>query len=115
MGQPPAIESSTSAGAAREPAPTISSDTGASSRCRWRTAGPARRREAWVFENNDRPLALIPLAFWRSHLRRLPVRMVGVLDSPDTPFLELPAIGPMEDVVETFLTRLQQTGGWDLL
>jgi len=83
--------------------------------CCWRTAGPDRRREAWVIENSSGPVALLPLAYWQGRLRSLPVRMLGVLESPDTPFVELPALGPLEDVIETFLARLREKGGWDIL
>jgi len=83
--------------------------------CCWRTAGPDRRREAWLFENSHRLMAIVPLASWRTSVRSLPVRVLGVLDSPDTPFVEFPSVGPIEEVVETFLATLREKGGWDVL
>src|SRR5262249_5198080 len=83
--------------------------------CCWRTAGPDRRRETWVFEDNHRLIALLLLASWRTRFHSLPVRVVGILDSPDTPFIEFPAVGPLEEVVETFLNTLRERRDWDVL
>jgi CelD/BcsL family acetyltransferase involved in cellulose biosynthesis len=82
--------------------------------CCWRTAGPDRRRELWVVEDTCGPLALIPLTRWRSHRWGAPVRMLSFLESPDTPFADIPMAQPSEEVMRTFLDALRARAGWDV-
>lgn len=83
--------------------------------CCWRTAGPRRQREVWIVEDDAGPLAFVPLVRWRTTVRGLPVRVLRFLDSPDTPFVDLPAVGRGEDVIATVLDTLATDGEWDLL
>jgi CelD/BcsL family acetyltransferase involved in cellulose biosynthesis len=96
----------------RQTSPFLSHDWFA---CCWRTAGPTREREVWLLEDSAGPLAFVPLMRWRQRLRGLPVRMVGLLDSPDTPFIDLPAAGAREEIVAGFLRVFRERGDWDVL
>jgi CelD/BcsL family acetyltransferase involved in cellulose biosynthesis len=82
--------------------------------CCWRTAGPNRRREVWVVEDTTGPLAFIPLVRQHARVRGLPVRVLGFLESPDTPFTDVPVAGELEAVMGTFLTSLRDRRDWDL-
>lgn len=83
--------------------------------CCWRRVGASRRPEALVAEDTTGPMGLVPLAYWRGRLHRMPVRFVGVLDSPDTPFVDWLTVGRPEPVVEAVLSDLANRGGWDVL
>lgn len=83
--------------------------------CCWRTAGPNRPREVWVLEDAAGPMALIPLVRWRARVRGLPVRMLGFLGSPDTPFADFPVAGGLDDVIGAFLEALAARRDWDVL
>jgi len=98
--------------ASGQPSPFLSHDWFA---CCWRTAGPDRRRELWVIEDDAAPLALIPLTLTRATMRGLPVRRLGILDSPDTPVFDFVVTGRVDEVVATFLRFLRSRRDWDLL
>jgi CelD/BcsL family acetyltransferase involved in cellulose biosynthesis len=83
--------------------------------CCWRTAGPNRRREAWLLEDTAGLLAIVPLVRSYVRVRQLPVRMLSVLASPDTPFADFPAAGRQEEVIATFLDALRARRDWDVL
>jgi CelD/BcsL family acetyltransferase involved in cellulose biosynthesis len=83
--------------------------------CCWRTAGPDRRRELWLIEDDAAPLAFIPLTLTRTDIRGLPVRRLGILDSPDTPLFDAVSTGHADEIVETFLRFLRSRRDWDLL
>ncbi len=83
--------------------------------CCWRTAGPNRRREVWLLEDSAGPVALIPLVRWKTRIRGVPVRMVGFLDSPDTPFADFPVAGALDEAIGAFLALLQSRRDWDVL
>jgi CelD/BcsL family acetyltransferase involved in cellulose biosynthesis len=83
--------------------------------CCWRTAGPERQREVGLVEDASGPGALLPLMRWKARVRGLPVRMVGLLDSPDTPFADFPVAGAFEEVIGTFLDSLRERRDWDVL
>src|SRR5262249_46764481 len=76
---------------------------------------PTREREVWLLEDSAGPLAFVPLMRWRRRLRGLPVRMVGFLDSPDTPFVDLPAAAPPQEIVGAFVKVFRQRGDWDVV
>ena len=82
--------------------------------CCWRTAGPDRHREVWLLEDSAGPVALVPLARWQARRRGLPVRMVGFLDSPDTPFIELPIAGALDETIAAFVSHLRERRDWDV-
>jgi CelD/BcsL family acetyltransferase involved in cellulose biosynthesis len=83
--------------------------------CCWRTAGPNRRRELWLIEDVVGPVALIPLVYSREKIHGLPARHLRFLDSPDTPFAELPVARGMDEVIATFLEALRRRRDWDVL
>ncbi len=83
--------------------------------CCWRTAGPNRHREVWLLEDAAGPGALIPLVRWKAKVRGLPVRIAGFLDSPDSPFVEFPVAGMLDEVIRTFLGSLRERRDWDAL
>jgi CelD/BcsL family acetyltransferase involved in cellulose biosynthesis len=83
--------------------------------CCWRTAGPDRRREVWVLEDAAGPVAFLPLMRVRTRAWGLPIRRLSFLESPDTPFVDIPMARAPEEVVPAFLRALGQDGGWDVL
>ncbi|HXH82032.1 MAG TPA: GNAT family N-acetyltransferase, partial [Candidatus Tectomicrobia bacterium] len=83
--------------------------------CCWRSAGPERRREAWVFEDGGSPLAIVPLLRWRARIHRLPVRMLGLMTAVDTPFVDVVAARAAEDVVTALFSELRRRRDWDVL
>lgn len=82
--------------------------------CCWRSAGPDRRREAWVFEDGGVPVAVLPLVRWRTRFHRLPVRALGVMTSPDTPFVDMLTARASEEVVATLFASLRHRRDWDV-
>jgi CelD/BcsL family acetyltransferase involved in cellulose biosynthesis len=83
--------------------------------CCWRTAGSTRHREVWLLEDSAGPVAFVPLVRWKARRRGLPVRMVGFLDSPDTPFIDLPIAGALREVVNVFVKAFRERRDWDIL
>ena len=83
--------------------------------CCWRTTGPDRRREVWVLEDAAGPVAFLPLMRVRTRAWGLPIRRLSFLESPDTPFVDIPMAREPEEVVPAFLRALGQDGGWDVL
>lgn len=83
-------------------------------RCCWRGAGPARRLETIVVEDTTGPVGVVPLARWRGTLHRVPVRFVGMLDSPDTPYVDWLTVGRPEPIVDAVLTELMRRRDWDV-
>jgi CelD/BcsL family acetyltransferase involved in cellulose biosynthesis len=83
--------------------------------CCWRACAPASRPEALVVEDGGGPVAVVPLMRWAEKIRGLPVRTLGFLESPDTPFADLVAVAPMSAVVEAVLDHLRARRDWDVL
>lgn len=82
--------------------------------CCWRSAGPNRDREVWILEDSTGPVALIPLLRWKTRVRGLPVRVVEFMESPDTPFADLPVATQTAEVIGTFLDALRARRDWDI-
>ena len=97
---------------ARQSSPFLSHDWFA---CCWRTAGPQRRREVWVLEDSAGPLALLPLVYTRTTVRGIPVRVLGILDSPDTPFADFLVTRGHDEVTAALAQVLRERRDWDLL
>jgi CelD/BcsL family acetyltransferase involved in cellulose biosynthesis len=83
--------------------------------CCWRASGSSRRVETLVVEDSTGPVGLVPLARWRGVLHRVPVRFVGMLDAPDTPFVDWLTVGRSEPIVEAVLDELVCRQDWDVL
>src|SRR5207237_122771 len=83
--------------------------------CCWRNAGPKRRREVMVFEDAAGPLALFPLMTWKASKRGLPIRVLGFLESPETPFHDGPITGDVQHAGDLFLRKLASRDDWDML
>jgi hypothetical protein len=83
--------------------------------CCWRTAGAKRDREVWLLEDSAGPVAFVPLVRWKTRLHGLPVRMARLMDSPDTPFVDLPIAGPPDEVIGAFVKAFRQRRDWDIL
>jgi CelD/BcsL family acetyltransferase involved in cellulose biosynthesis len=83
--------------------------------CCWDLAAPSRRPEVLLVEDAAGPLALVPLVRWRGALHRSPVRFVGMLTAPDTPFADWLITGRPEPVVDAVLDELARSADWDAL
>ena len=60
-------------------------------------------------------MAFLPLTRVRTRAWGLPVRLLSFLESPDTPFVDIPMAREPAEVVPAFLRALSQDGGWDVL
>lgn len=83
--------------------------------CCWEVGTPSRRAEALVVDDAAGPVAMVPLARWRSALHRAPVRVLGMLTAPDTAFTDWLITGRPEPVVEAVLNELDRRKDWDVL
>lgn len=83
--------------------------------CCWRTAGPKRRREIWVVEDGPMPVAFVPLLRWRTRRWGVPVRVLSLMESPDTPYVELPIALKPAEVLPVVVEALRARRDWDLL
>ena len=83
--------------------------------CCWRAAGPSRHPEALVIEDAMGPVGLVPLVRWEGRFRKVPVRFLGVLNAPDTPFVDWLVVGPPESVIEAVMAELADWPDWDVL
>lgn len=83
--------------------------------CCWRIGDASRRPEVLVVEDSAGPVGLVPLVRQRSRLRGLPVRVLCMLNSPDTPLVEWLMIGRPEPIVEAVMTHLAGRSDWDVL
>jgi len=84
-------------------------------RCCWRACSTLRRPEVLLVEDSAGPVGFVPLVRWKGTMHRVPVRFVGMLDAPDTPFTDWLTVGPPERVVEAVLTDLARRRDWDVL
>lgn len=83
--------------------------------CCWRTAGPNRHREVWVFDDAAGPVALVPLLRWTARVRGLPARVIGLMGCPETPFSDIPMAGRADEVMGTLLAALRARDDWEIL
>lgn len=83
-------------------------------RC-WRAAAPDHEPETLVVEDAAGPVGLVPLVRWKGDLHGAPTRFLGLLDAPDTPFVDWLSIGPPEPVIETVMKDLARRDDWDVL
>jgi CelD/BcsL family acetyltransferase involved in cellulose biosynthesis len=83
--------------------------------CCWDAAPPSRRPEVLVVEDATGPVAMVPLARWRSALHRAPVRVLGMLTAPDTAFADWLIVGRPEPVIEAVLDEIQRSRDWDVV
>ncbi|MGH7390715.1 MAG: GNAT family N-acetyltransferase [Candidatus Rokuibacteriota bacterium] len=83
--------------------------------CCWRTAGPNRRREVWVFEDAGGPVAFVPLTHSRVRMLGVPVRVVSFLGAGLAPFADIPAAGHPDDIAAAVIAELKSRRDWDIL
>jgi len=83
--------------------------------CCWDFGAPSRRPEVLLVEDAAGPLALVPLVRWRGALHGSPVRFLGMLTAPDTPFADWLITGRPEPVVDVVLEELTRWADWDAL
>ena len=80
----------------------------------WRTAGPNRLRELWIFEDAAGPLALIPLVRSDARYRGLPLRVVELMHPALVPLVDFPVVRDVEDVLAAFVCGLRERGDWEV-
>jgi CelD/BcsL family acetyltransferase involved in cellulose biosynthesis len=83
--------------------------------CCWRAVDSGREPEVLLVEDSAGPVAFVPLVASMGRLRRLPVRCLGMLSSPDTPFVDWLVLGAADSVVASVLSHLAARKDWDLL
>jgi CelD/BcsL family acetyltransferase involved in cellulose biosynthesis len=83
--------------------------------CCWQAVAPQRRPEILVIEEGGGPVGLVPLMRWRERVRSLPVRCLGFLECPDTPVVDMLAVGDPCRAIEAFLEHLATRSDWDIV
>jgi CelD/BcsL family acetyltransferase involved in cellulose biosynthesis len=83
--------------------------------CCWKAVPAGRRPEIVLVEDEQSPVAVIPLALRTERLHGLPVRTLAFLDSPDTPLMDIPHVGESGPVIEAFLDHVTSRADWDVL
>jgi CelD/BcsL family acetyltransferase involved in cellulose biosynthesis len=82
--------------------------------CCWIAQPPARSPEILVVDDGSGPAGLVPLARWTERRHGWPVRCVGLLDCPDTPFADLVSAGDPRPVATALVDHLLARADWDL-
>jgi CelD/BcsL family acetyltransferase involved in cellulose biosynthesis len=82
--------------------------------CCWHGVWPQRRPEILVIEEPAGPVAIVALMHWRGWMYGLPVRYVGFLECPITPWVDVLTTGAHDNVVATFLDHLSSRSDWDI-
>ena len=80
-----------------------------------RIAAADRTQDLLVVEDSVAPVAMIPLVRWTGRVRGMPVRYLGVLDSPDSPVADLLHAGAALPVVRALLDHVTARSDWDVL
>ena len=83
--------------------------------CCWQAVQPEKKPEIIVVEDGGGPVAILPFMRSRSAVRGLPVRVLSLLECPDTPFLDLLIAGDQKKVIETFLRDQHGRSDWDII
>jgi CelD/BcsL family acetyltransferase involved in cellulose biosynthesis len=83
--------------------------------CCWPAVESVRAPEILVVEEADTPVAIIPMMRWRERRHGLPVRCLGFLECPDSPFMEMLCVGEPERAIRALVEHLAAQPGWDVL
>lgn len=83
--------------------------------CCWDAAGADERPEVLLLEEGGSAVAILPLRLQRARVRGLPVRLLTLLDSADTPFVDVLAAGLLPPVARALLDHLDRRGDWDIV
>jgi CelD/BcsL family acetyltransferase involved in cellulose biosynthesis len=83
--------------------------------CCWHAAGPGCRPEILVVEDAGHAVGLAPLMRSTGRVHGLPARVVGFLETVDTPVSDMLIAGSPHSVVEAALDHLRERRDWDVL
>jgi len=83
--------------------------------CCWHGVWPQRRPEILLIEETGGPVAIVPLMHWRGWVRGLPVRSLGFLECPSTPWADVLTVGGHNRVIEALLDHLAARSDWDMI
>jgi CelD/BcsL family acetyltransferase involved in cellulose biosynthesis len=83
--------------------------------CCWRAVEHKRRPEVLVIEESGGPIAIVPLMRWSHRLHGLPVRRLGFFACPDSPLLDVLAVGETGRALEALWDHLAARADWDTL
>ncbi len=83
--------------------------------CCWGAVAPERSPEILVVEDGGGPVGIAPLMRWRDRRHGLPVRCLGFLECPDTPFADILVSGEAGPVVRALLDHLNASSDWDVV
>ncbi len=78
-------------------------------RCCWHATPPDRPPVMLLVEDAGTLIGIVPMMQVTHHVRRLPVRCLAMLESPDTPMVDIITAGPPEPIVQALLDHF--TGG----
>jgi CelD/BcsL family acetyltransferase involved in cellulose biosynthesis len=84
--------------------------------CCWVGVSSRHRPEILVVEYGGQPVAVVPLMCSAERRpRRLPTRVLGFLEAPDTPVVDVLAAGEIGPVVDAVLRSLRDRRDWDIV
>jgi len=95
-----------------ETSPLVSHDWFA---CCWQTVTPTADPEVLVVEDGGQPVAFVPLMRWPERNHGMPTRSLGLLECPDSVFIDLVAVGDLPSVAEAIGDHLASRRDWDVL
>ncbi|MET0850411.1 MAG: GNAT family N-acetyltransferase [Candidatus Rokuibacteriota bacterium] len=84
-------------------------------RCCWGALPPDRPPVVVLVVDAGTLVAIVPMMQLTHHVRRLPVRGLAMLESPDTPMADIITAGHPEPVVEALLDHFTRDGRWHSL
>ena len=83
--------------------------------CCWEAVAAGERPEVLVFEEAGNAVAVVPVRVQCARVRGLPIRLLTLLDSADTPFVDVLAAGAFPPVARALLDHLDRRADWDIV
>jgi CelD/BcsL family acetyltransferase involved in cellulose biosynthesis len=83
--------------------------------CCWHGVWPQCDPEILVIEESAGPVAVVPLMHWREWVHGLPVRSLGFLECPSTPWADILTVDRHNRVIEALLDHLVARSDWDMV
>jgi CelD/BcsL family acetyltransferase involved in cellulose biosynthesis len=82
--------------------------------CCWHGVWPQHRPEVLIVEDSGGPIGIVPLMHWSGRLLGLPVRYIGFLGCPSTPWADILTVEGHDLVLEAVLDHLARRSDWNI-
>jgi CelD/BcsL family acetyltransferase involved in cellulose biosynthesis len=83
--------------------------------CCWSALPPHRQPEVLLVEEAGSAVALLPLMGWQERAHGVPIRHLGFLESPDTPWTDMLVADGAGAAIEAVLGHLAARADWDVM